>query len=105
MQHRTRLFACLLIIGSFMPVAVALADEVDLQTAMEQDVLLRAMVDELNRQMTGLSWEDMEKPYFIALNVSDSVFCRRPGGTRCRDRRNAVLSRSQSANGRSCRLV
>lgn len=46
----------------------ALADDV----LPDDDVIMRAMVDELSRSM-GLRMEDLEKPYFIQYAVEDSI--------------------------------
>ncbi len=39
---------------------------------LERDVVLRAMVDELNRSMTSLGLADLERPYFIEYALLDA---------------------------------
>src|SRR5512140_816134 len=38
---------------------------------VKQDVVLRALVDELARNKDGLKWEDMQRPYFIEYGLVD----------------------------------
>jgi TldD protein len=47
-------------------------ETVTLDKALEQDTLLRAMIDELDRSMTGVHLEDLEKPYFIEYAANDA---------------------------------
>ncbi len=49
---------------------VAWADP-DIQQEMKSDVVLRALVDELERSKTGLKLEDLERPYFIEYGLTD----------------------------------
>jgi hypothetical protein len=49
----------------------ALAETDESRTQMEQDVVLRAMVDELDRNMDNLSFENADKPYFIEYALFD----------------------------------
>jgi len=48
------------------------ADDVTVQE-LKADVLLRAMVDELQRGKVGLELEDLEKPYFIEYAMLDAA--------------------------------
>ena len=50
----------------------ALADEA-VEREMQKDVVLRALVDELERSISGLEIEGLERPYFIEYAVSDTV--------------------------------
>ncbi len=64
-----------LIIGIAIIAAVfwhvpARADEAVAQE-MKKDVVLRALVDELDRSMAGLKLEDFERPYFIEYGLRD----------------------------------
>jgi len=61
-----RLFIALLMVSG---VAVGQADEV--QAELAQDVILRAMVDELDRSLSGLALADLERPYFIQFGLTD----------------------------------
>jgi hypothetical protein len=40
---------------------------------MRQDVVLRALVDELERNQAGLKLADLERPYFIEFGLTDTV--------------------------------
>ncbi len=51
---------------------VARAD-VDLAAELKQDVLLRALVDELERGQGGLKLADLERPYFLEYALQDVV--------------------------------
>jgi hypothetical protein len=44
----------------------------DLQQETQRDVVLRALVDELERNKTGLKLEDLERPYFIEYGLTDA---------------------------------
>ncbi len=46
------------------------ADPADAE--MQKDVILRAMVDELQRDHAGLKLEDLERPYFIEFGITDT---------------------------------
>jgi len=59
----------LLILIAWGTIAVA-DDAVD--TEMKNDVLLRALVDELERGNSGLKIEDLERPYFIEYALLDT---------------------------------
>ncbi|MCG8406821.1 MAG: metallopeptidase TldD-related protein [Phycisphaerales bacterium] len=52
--------------------APALADS-DVKREMKEDVLLRALVDEVERGKVGLKLEDLERPYFIEYALQDST--------------------------------
>ena len=45
----------------------------DVQQEIKQDVVLRALVDELARNQSGLELEGFERPYFIEFGLDDSV--------------------------------
>ncbi|NOT02104.1 MAG: hypothetical protein HOP29_15940, partial [Phycisphaerales bacterium] len=55
-------------IAASAPMTYLSADEV----LPDSDVIMRAMVDELQRAM-DLQMEDLEKPYFIQFAVDDSI--------------------------------
>ena len=70
-----------LLIRSFVVVAVLcggsasdLFADSDVKKAVAGDVVLRAMVDELNRGLDGLRLDDLERPYFIEYGAQDAVF-------------------------------
>ena len=44
-----------------------------IDAALKQDVVLRALVDELDRNFTGLKLEDLERPYFIEYALADAT--------------------------------
>jgi TldD protein len=52
-------------------IAAAAAQDADLKRELEQDVVLRAMVDELARNQAKLELEDLERPYFIEYALVD----------------------------------
>lgn len=47
--------------------------DTDLVKAKANDVLLRAMVDELDRGLDGLRLEDLQRPFFIEYGAQDAV--------------------------------
>ena len=51
---------------------IALADEV-VEREKGRDVVLRALVDEIERGKLGLKLEDFERPYFIECALADSI--------------------------------
>ena len=51
---------------------IALADD-EVETQMKGDVILRALVDELERGSVGLELEDMKHPYFIEYSLLDAT--------------------------------
>ena len=51
--------------------AVPLRAEEAVEREMEQDVVLRALVDELERNKAKLELEDLERPYFIEYSLMD----------------------------------
>ncbi|MHC4695752.1 MAG: hypothetical protein ACYTFA_03300, partial [Planctomycetota bacterium] len=55
----------------FVSIAFARADET-VQEEMKQDVVLRALVDELERGRVGLELEDLKRPYFIEYALADT---------------------------------
>ena len=63
-----RISIVLLLIG-LLPATLS-ADEA-VQREMEQDTVLRALVDELERCKAGLALEDLERPYFIEYGLTD----------------------------------
>jgi hypothetical protein len=54
---------------------LAWAGDVDEKVEREkkQDVVLRALVDELERGKAGLKLQDLERPYFIEYGLTDSI--------------------------------
>lgn len=46
---------------------------VSIESQLQQDVILRALVDELDRGRTGLLLQDMDRPYFIEYTLEDNV--------------------------------
>ncbi len=62
-------FRFLMILMACRTIAVAY-DAAD--TEMKNDVLLRALVDELERGSSGLKIEDLERPYFIEYALLDA---------------------------------
>ncbi len=47
-------------------------DDAALQRELKSDVLLRAVVDELERGRTGLKLEDLDRPYFLEYAILDA---------------------------------
>jgi hypothetical protein len=45
----------------------------DIRQELQNDVVLRALVDELQRSMPGLKLEDLERPYFIEYGLTDTA--------------------------------
>ncbi|MCK4341516.1 MAG: hypothetical protein KAY37_07335 [Phycisphaerae bacterium] len=45
----------------------------DVQRAMKDDVVLRALVDEIERSISDLELEDLERPYFIEYALQDAA--------------------------------
>ncbi len=69
------MFAVIVLCVGAMPVmqAVAESPKADLvQKEMAKDVLLRAMVDEIDRGLAGLRLEDLKRPYFIEYGAQDA---------------------------------
>lgn len=48
--------------------------QVDLNDALADDVVLRALVDELERNLDGLEIKDLEDPYFIEFGITDATY-------------------------------
>lgn len=71
----------------------AAADQ-DLQTEMKNDVVLRAVVDELERGSAGLKLEDLGRPYFIEYALFDTA------NVSVQAALGAVNQRNQSRNRR-----
>ena len=70
MRHRTCLTILLLLsVGA----RAAYADDV-VAREMEKDVVLRALVDELERNQAGLRLEDLGTPYFIEYGLVDAAW-------------------------------
>jgi len=65
---KAKLVTLLMVANMGWPVAAAVADDV----LADNDVVMRAMVDELARSMT-LQMKDLETPYFIQYSVDDSI--------------------------------
>ena len=65
-----------LIAAVLMPVFLIVAASPTLaQSALpDDDVLIRAMVDELNRSMRDLVLQDLPRPYFIQYRAQDQIF-------------------------------
>ncbi|MEK7710708.1 MAG: metallopeptidase TldD-related protein [Planctomycetota bacterium] len=83
----------LLAITAFMPrLSAVRADEV----RSTDDVVMRAMVDELDRSMRDLSLEGLPKPYFIQINAQDrltySMSAEYGAITKSDDTRNRMLN-------------
>jgi hypothetical protein len=72
-------------------------DHAEIAEQMKQDVLLRALVDELERGQSGLALQDLKRPYFIEFGLSDGQ------GARVAARLGAVISES-SARSRRLRV-
>jgi TldD protein len=58
-----------LLVGGAVPLRAA----VNLDQELRDDVVLRALVDELQRDHSGLTLEGFERPYFIEYALSDST--------------------------------
>jgi len=67
--HRTRLSACFCALSCLLPSAFCLL--FSRAASAQDDVVLRAMRDELARSMQQLQLEKLEKPYFIAYRVTE----------------------------------
>ena len=67
-----RILVCIAAWTSVHGVAVA-DDQAILQEQLEQDVLLRAMVDELDRSAADLKLEDLARPYFMEYALTDAT--------------------------------
>jgi TldD protein len=57
----------------FIARTAAAQDAVNLDQELREDVVLRALVDELQRDHSGLLLEGLERPYFIEYALSDST--------------------------------
>ena len=66
-----RLTAAIVIIGCVSSVCVRAGDTV--KEEMKRDVVLRALVDELERGKVGLKLEDLQRPYFIEYALTDTA--------------------------------
>ncbi|UCF34576.1 MAG: hypothetical protein JSV78_04590 [Phycisphaerales bacterium] len=64
--------AILALVLVVFPAAPFAKGEDTLSVEMKNDVLLRALVDELERNKGGLRLEDLEVPYFIEFGLSDT---------------------------------
>ncbi|MHC4066042.1 MAG: metallopeptidase TldD-related protein [Planctomycetota bacterium] len=73
--------------------AAVMADE-SLEQAMKQDVVLRALVDELERGKVGLELEDLERPYFIEYGLQDVAAASVSAALGAVTRHNEMRSRS-----------
>lgn len=51
----------------------AVADDEAIKEQLEQDILLRAMVDELDRSAADLKLEDLARPYFLEYALTDAT--------------------------------
>ena len=88
--------ATLMIAAWALPVAVRAGDA--LEAEMKQDVVLRALVDELERGKVGLELEDLEKPYFIEYALLDAATASASAKLGAVTSRNQGLSRSLRAD-------
>lgn len=61
------------VVIAFLPWPTAVSADEALDREMKQDVVLRALVDELQRGAVGLELEDLERPYFIEYGLVDSA--------------------------------
>jgi len=61
-----------IVLVAWAPLAWARADET-VEREMKQDVVLRALVDELERAKTGLKLEDLQRPYFLQYGLLDAA--------------------------------
>jgi len=68
-----RPLALALTLAAGLVAAYAQADKQSLHRELEQDVLLRAMVDELERNVAGLQLEDLDRPYFVEFSIQDGT--------------------------------
>lgn len=68
-MRRTCLVVFILALTAGLPARAAQ----NVQEEMEQDVVLRALVDELTRNQEGLKLEDLQRPYFIEFGLGDGV--------------------------------
>lgn len=64
----------------------------DVQQEMSRDVVLRALVDELERNMSGLTLEDLDVPYFIEYGLTDAAWAYVSAGL------GAVTGRGENRN-------
>ena len=64
-KHSTMRFTWLLVAGAILPAPLLRAQ------GQQDDVVMRAMKDELARSMSQLQLPQMDKPYFIAYRVQD----------------------------------
>jgi hypothetical protein len=67
----TRFLPAIIAVACLLPLS-ARADEAT-EKEMESDVVLRALVDELERGKVGLELEDLQRPYFIEYALVDAV--------------------------------
>lgn len=81
-------------IALLIPVAVlpAAAPAEELAAALEKDVVLRALVDELERNSARLELADLDRPYFIELGIQDA------GGAYVSAALGAVTGRNEGRN-------
>ncbi|HNO76697.1 MAG TPA: metallopeptidase TldD-related protein [Phycisphaerae bacterium] len=73
-------FVCLIAAAAFcvsasspMRVAAESPQAAKVQEEMATDVVLRAMVDEIDRGLAGLQLEDLKRPYFIEYGAQDAA--------------------------------
>ncbi len=79
-SNRNQVWTCAVTCGMIaLTVWVAPADAensaiTDVKKVMTKDVLLRTMVDELDRGLAGLKLEDLKRPYFIEYGAQDARY-------------------------------
>jgi TldD protein len=73
MNRTQRMIAASLVVGLAVAFARADVPADAVQHEVKTDVLLRALVDELDRNSTRLKFEDMEAPYFIEYVMTDTA--------------------------------
>lgn len=73
MNRTKRMIVASLGVGLAAAFAGADAPPEAVQREMKTDVVLRAMVDELDRDSDRLKFEDMERPYFLEYVMTDSA--------------------------------
>lgn len=79
---------------------IARPDQPNIAAEIEKDVLLRALVDELERSSGGLSLEGLERPYFIEYALTDAMTAVIQAEWGALTRRIQVPSRSLRADVR-----
>ena len=65
-------YAVTVVLAAWVPLGWAQSDG-PVEREMQQDVVLRALVDELERSKAGLKLEDLERPYFLEYGLVDAA--------------------------------